>query len=78
MSFFMAKEYSIVCLYVYKTHTQFLFIHHRPLGCFHMLAISHDAINLDVCLHQLVLLISSYKYPEADMLDNMSNSIFNF
>ena len=29
MSSFMAEEYSIVCLYVYKRHSFYLFIHHR-------------------------------------------------
>ena len=53
MSFFMAEEYSIVCLCVCikDTHGFYLFIHHRHLGCFYMLAIiKNDAINLDVCL----------------------------
>ena len=72
MSSFMAEEYSIVCLYVYKRHTVFIYSSIIDTGCFHILAIiNNDAINLDVCLLQLVFLISSCKYWEADMLDHM-------
>ena len=42
-----------------------------------MLAIiNNDAINL--CLLQLVFFISSYKYPEADMLDHTSTLFLIF